>query len=230
MVVLGGVVYIQPFWPWSALLGVVLHMSWHVLDGADGDLARLKGTASPGGEVIDGICDYLGHCALYLLLAWGSAPVLGEWVWLAAIGAGLSRIVQASYYESQRRNFSHWVDGRLWLGSAAGQPLPALLGSLASGYLGLVRLFMPKNARIERALADPMCRERLVPAIRAAGPQAFSGSTLLGANYRTLALGASMLAGSPIWYFLLELLVLNLLFVMAIRRARRALTALEQLI
>jgi phosphatidylglycerophosphate synthase len=38
----------------------MLHMGWHVLDGADGDLARMTGRASPQGELFDGICDYVG--------------------------------------------------------------------------------------------------------------------------------------------------------------------------
>ena len=64
LVVLAGVVYFNMDstggtrahgWPWGALLGLVLHMSWHVVDGADGDLARLTGKSSPIGEMVDGV-------------------------------------------------------------------------------------------------------------------------------------------------------------------------------
>src|SRR5687768_18619206 len=38
-------------WPLGALLGFTLMLLWHVLDGADGDLARLTGKTSPTGEL-----------------------------------------------------------------------------------------------------------------------------------------------------------------------------------
>ena len=44
-------------------------LAWHVTDGADGDLARLKGTASPTGELVDGVCDYSGHVFMYFAFA-----------------------------------------------------------------------------------------------------------------------------------------------------------------
>src|SRR5687768_15995395 len=36
-------------WPLSVLIGLAFHLSWHVFDGADGELARLTGRASPFG-------------------------------------------------------------------------------------------------------------------------------------------------------------------------------------
>ena len=56
-VVGAGVAYTELAWPASVLFGLLLHMSWHVLDGADGDLARLTGRSGPAGELVDGICD-----------------------------------------------------------------------------------------------------------------------------------------------------------------------------
>ena len=69
MVVAAGAAYTELAWPVSAALGMALHMGWHVVDGADGDLARLTGRSSPIGEMVDGLCDYLSHAVLYILLA-----------------------------------------------------------------------------------------------------------------------------------------------------------------
>ena len=55
-------------WPVGVLAGFACHLTWHVFDGADGDLARLTGKASPIGEFVDGACDYLSHIVLYVAL------------------------------------------------------------------------------------------------------------------------------------------------------------------
>ena len=46
--------------------------------------------------------------------------------------------------------------------------------------------------------------------------------TLLGPNIRTVALGLSMAAGSPLWFFLFEIAPLNLLLLWSKRLQRRA--------
>jgi hypothetical protein len=56
MVVAAGIVYANLAWPVGAALGMALHMGWHVVDGADGDLARMTGRSSPIGEMVDGVC------------------------------------------------------------------------------------------------------------------------------------------------------------------------------
>jgi len=57
-VVAAGVCYAAPLWggpawPLSAACGMALHLAWHVIDGSDGDLARMTGKSSPRGEMID---------------------------------------------------------------------------------------------------------------------------------------------------------------------------------
>ena len=79
LVVAAAVAYAQPWWPISALLGLAFHMGWHVLDGADGDLARITGKSSPMGEMVDGLCDYLSHIVLYLVLGALLAAQIGGW-------------------------------------------------------------------------------------------------------------------------------------------------------
>ena len=40
-----------------AITGFILMIAWHVMDGADGQLARLTHSQSHLGKVLDGICD-----------------------------------------------------------------------------------------------------------------------------------------------------------------------------
>ena len=66
----------------GALAAMLVHMAWHVVDGADGDLARMTGRVSPVGEIVDGLCDYLGHLVLYIVLASILAQDLGALGWV----------------------------------------------------------------------------------------------------------------------------------------------------
>ena len=106
MIVLAAVAYgLGSSWE-LMLLGLLLHMGWHVFDGADGDLARLTNSASSIGEVIDGICDYVGHIVLYVVLGIMLSEEIGSGpAWALAISAGAGRIVQAAHYEVQRRQY-----------------------------------------------------------------------------------------------------------------------------
>lgn len=222
MIVAAGIAYVQNSWPWFALAGLLLHMGWHVLDGADGDLARMTGRSSPVGEIVDGICDYLGHIALYVMIAWAAFPASGWSIAVAVVAAGASRIVQASYYESQRRQYLHWVHDTPWL-RTSGMAERGLGGwsALRRIYLAIAEMFAPRDTELDRALADPEVGPAVKARLVAAGPSALAGSSLLGANYRTLLLGAAMFAGSPLAYFLYEAIILNLLLAGAIVRARR---------
>jgi phosphatidylglycerophosphate synthase len=117
-VVLAGACYVLIGGLTGALAGFGLHLAWHVLDGADGDLARLTGRASPLGEAIDGIADYFSHIVLYCMIGWMLMGQFGLAVWLAVVSAGVSRILQASHIEELRREYEYWVYGRTWIRNA----------------------------------------------------------------------------------------------------------------
>ncbi len=51
------------------IAGFILMIAWHVMDGADGQLARLTQSQSQSGKVLDGICDYVTFIAVYTGLA-----------------------------------------------------------------------------------------------------------------------------------------------------------------
>ena len=119
-VVAAGVVYAQPWGVAGAMLGMLLHMSWHVIDGADGDLARMTGRTSPIGEMVDGLCDYLSHIVLYLVLGHLLSVTMGAAGWWWMLAAGLSHLVQSNHVEVQRRQYQWWVYGTPWLRNSHG--------------------------------------------------------------------------------------------------------------
>ncbi|WDA41819.1 CDP-alcohol phosphatidyltransferase family protein [Erythrobacter sp. BLCC-B19] len=213
--------------PGLVLLGLALHMGWHVLDGADGDLARMKGCASPHGELFDGICDYAGHIVLYLTLGALAAGQIGAAAWALMLAAGASRVVQAAHYEGARRQYALAVHGTGWMASetpeaGAGEAAPARRHPFVAYYLWLTGLIVPHSAPLLAAVRDPARALLLREAMRARGPAWLGPISPLSANYRTLAVGAAMWAGRPQWYFVFEVVVLGLVLAASLVRVRRA--------
>jgi phosphatidylglycerophosphate synthase len=234
-VILAGACYVVIGNLAGALAGFGLHLAWHVLDGADGDLARLTGKASPFGEAIDGIADYFSHIVLYCMIGWMLMGDFGPAVLLAVVGAGVSRIFQASHLEERRREYEYWVYGRRWIRNSGIKPRT----KRERGVAALVNLYLSVSDRtrdgggtiesLHRQVADDevalaqfraTARRHLAPLL--------GRLQLLGANQRTIILGILMVAGHPIGYFLYELSVLNLALLWSIRTHRKAAACMRE--
>ncbi len=205
--------------PAAIAFGFFLHCAWHVVDGADGALARMSGRASPSGEIVDGLCDYAGHGVLYLLLAASMDDRIGWVAWPIAFAAGFSRAVQSVFSESQRRTYQWWAYNTPWLQNARsdGRGIGIALSNLyLNVWHALSRPTQVVNALVASAEADPPERRRIAEIARQVGSRALPLLAVLGANPRTILLGLSMIAGTPLWFFLIEIVVLNVALVMAI--------------
>ena len=208
--------------PWGVALGLLLHMAWHILDGADGDLARLTGRGSVHGELVDGICDYAGHIVLYVTMGAMAASQLGGMGWALMWAAGASRVVQAAHYEGTRRQYQLAVYGTPWMGSEApatdrrGRQHPFVVY-----YLWLTGLIVPLGTALQEAVQDAATCAHVRVAMRHHGKALLARIGLLSANYRTLAVGVAMLAGRPHWYFLFEIVVLGAVLLASLAQVRR---------
>jgi phosphatidylglycerophosphate synthase len=228
-VIAAAFVYAQQIWPISAALGMLLHMSWHVFDGADGDLARLTGKSSPLGEMVDGLCDYLSHVVLYLVLGWMLHLTIGTtaWWWMAV--AGISHAIQSNHVEVQRRQYQWWMFGTPWLrhthNGADSVTNKSGFGSLVTAYLGLASGMTPFALQIDAATAaahgDPVRLEKIRVAVRREAPPLLFICKLLGPNPRAIVLGFAMLLAmrsgmGPLWYFAYQAVALNALLVASV--------------
>lgn len=229
MVVAAGFAYVGLAWPLSAALGMALHMGWHVVDGADGDLARLTGRTSPIGEMVDGLCDYLSHIVLYTLLGWllwHSGGYFSGWhAVVLMLVAALSHAIQANHAEVQKRQYQYWVYGTPWLrmshGAADSATSRSWAAALVSTYIGLASGMTPHALEIDKAVAaskdDPARLAAIASAVRAEAPPLLLMTKILGPNPRAVILGLSMFAGTPLYFLMYQVVVLNLLLVLSVR-------------
>ncbi len=212
-----------------AIAGFVLMIAWHVMDGADGQLARLTSAQSELGKILDGICDYVTFIAVYSALATALSADIGGWAWLLAVAAGLSHAIQSAAYEAQRQDYAFWgLDKK-----SAALAMPSVA---ASGFMaGIHRLYIGAQLLVSgQAVAF---RNRLTQAVAQAGPdgadairaryrEIFAPSvrrwSILSANYRTIGIFIGAAAGRPEYYFVFEIVgfSLILLLLMAYQRSR----------
>ena len=221
-------------WP-MVLLGFALMVGWHVLDGADGQLARLTGQTSEIGRMLDGVVDHVSFVLVYLALAAAAAQDVGAWVWGLAAAAGVSHAVQANAYEGQRLAYDVWVRGkdsaRFPSVEAFREDLRGLrgadraLGGLYLLYLKLQRQTGADVGPLPRRLAEvarqPGGAARVAEAYRATHLAGIQRWNALCSNYRTVGIAVACFVGSPVYFFAFEAIVLNVVFVALLGMQRR---------
>ncbi|MGH8227578.1 MAG: CDP-alcohol phosphatidyltransferase family protein [Steroidobacteraceae bacterium] len=203
-----------------AIAGFLLMLAWHVLDGADGQLARLTHAQSHLGKILDGVCDYVTFIAVYVALAASFSERSGSWIWALAVAAGVCHAVQSAAYEAQREDYTEFGLGRPPAVSAArgtatqrGSGAPPVPGLLQGGYrlyVGLQRavggIDSDVRARLSAAasgepgraaLLRQRYRETFAPAVRR--------WSVLSANYRTLGIFIAAALAAPQYYFAFEI-------------------------
>jgi hypothetical protein len=187
------------------------------------------------GELVDGVADYVSHIFLYTVMAAILlAPWLGLWAYLVVALSGASRIAQSSHSESQRRTYVWRVYGIPWLKQAQAsgdelfepQGLVARISvACARLYIGLASATNPHSSELDEAFVRSAGDESEAARLRRLYLSSSRGSLvyqrLLGANPRTILLGMSMALGSPIWFFIVEITLLNMLLALSIAQQRR---------
>ncbi|HEX4706719.1 MAG TPA: CDP-alcohol phosphatidyltransferase family protein [Candidatus Udaeobacter sp.] len=230
------------------MIGMALHVCCNALDNADGQLARLTQTQSRKGRIIDSVADHLVFVSIYLhlalrCLAEGMSPA----ILLLALAAGISHALQGAAADYYRSTYLYFVANgtpadvdsssqlraefrRLsWRGNMWDKFLLAL-------YLNFTRqqeLLAPHLKQL-REMALRLFSGHLPPWLaqryRDSASQTFKWWGLLMTNSRMLVLFALLFVGQPVYYFWLELIPLNLLFVYLLVRQEKMAESLEQLV
>lgn len=207
----------------ATIAGFILMIIWHIMDGADGQLARLSGKVTASGYVIDGICDYVTFIVVYVSLATRLSESLGRWVWIVVISAGLSHIVQSAAFELQRAAYNQWAGRKAFAPAAAvaaqratrGQASPFLpFRLLAQGYEAVQAPFHPVDVNLRQQLlklghTTPDGADQVAGKYREIFRSAVLRWSWQSANNRTIAIFLACFIGHPMLYFLHEIFILN---------------------
>lgn len=219
-----------------ALLGFLLMGIWHVLDGADGALARLTNSQSEFGKIIDGACDYITFISVYVALALALVPSYGPKIWFLVVGAGICHAFQAGAYELQRQEYDFWGYSK----KSAELPelshlnsLPAdlsLFGKIATAmsnayarmqycFSGLDLAFRPA---LKQYIADnPDKIDQFRADYRHTFAPVVNRWAIMCPNYRTYAIFIACITQQPILYFGLEVTFLNLALIVLVYKQKK---------
>lgn len=218
------------------IAGMILHVWANALDNADGQLARLTGSGSREGRVIDSLFDHLIWVSVYVHLG---LRCLSEGPFLAiaplAFAAGLSHGLQGAAADYYRTCYLFFVKGRTRadLNSSAilrsdyrklswrHQSWHKFLLALHLNFTRQQEVLSPRLKKL-REMADRVFPNQIPDWLKmryesAARPM-FKWWSLLMTNTRMLLLFALLLIDQPIWYFWIELTVFNLLLIYLVLR------------
>jgi phosphatidylglycerophosphate synthase len=209
-----------------AVAGFLLMIAWHVMDGADGQLARLTNAQSELGKILDGVCDYVTFIAVYAALAAALSRDIGGFAWGLAAVAGVFHAFQSAAYEAQRQEYVFWAEGKTAAPPADGGA-SGPLGGLYRLYVGAQMLVSGRAGAFRRGLAEAIDKAGpRAAAIRARYREIFAPAvrrwSILSANYRTIGIFIGAAIGRPDYYFIFEIFGFSaiLAVLLACQRAR----------
>lgn len=146
--------------------GAVSYLVANVLDCADGQLARLQGSGTLLGRVVDGVADYVSSGAIFLGLGVGLATT-GAHAWWLVFAAALSTALHALMFDHYQNEFictvrgeKNFLTGELtrFTDEAAEikkRGLDGLKTIALSLYIGYLRFQKTLNTRTEEKGFDP---------------------------------------------------------------------------
>jgi CDP-diacylglycerol--serine O-phosphatidyltransferase len=232
--ILSAFAYYRYWDPRFAVAGFLLMFAWHVMDGADGQLARYTQSYSYFGKMLDGIADNVTFAAVYIALAVSMSRRDGDWVYALVAISGVSHAIQSASYETQRQEYEY-----LGRGKKPQEPPPRSKDARDGGgpdrlrwlldflhrlfFFGLSFPTAGTNRKFRETItdalqADPenalgirqLYRETLAPQLRS--------WSVLSANYRTLGIFIAALFKVPEYYFGFEILGFSVMEAVLLRR------------
>lgn len=235
--VLAGVAYYHFESVRFAVAGFALMIAWHVMDGADGQLARLTHSQSLTGKILDGICDYVTFIAVYVALAAALDRHYGGWVWALVFAAGVCHVIQSASYEVQRQDYYFFGLGRMSAEllrpgqssrrDSGAAPALRVVETLNRLYVGLQWRVSGVRAELRGRLTAVLAREpQRAASIRRRYRETFAPAvrrwSVLSSNYRTLGIFIGAVLAAPQYYFEFEIVGFTaILAILSLRQQAR---------
>ncbi len=208
--------------------GMALYVLSNALDNADGQLARLTNRGSREGRVIDGLGDLAVFFSVYFHLCLRYVASGGSnWVWLLAIGAGASSSVQMAVADYLRNAYMYFGSGRSrgefdssnkleeeyaqlkW----RHEPWRKFLLRIYLDYTVGQERYIPQMVKVRKAIEGRTSEQWLTERYRRENKPIVKSANFFGRNTRMVLLFVLLIINQPIWYFIFEVTVFNLLLV-----------------
>ena len=221
------------------ILGMGLHVLTNLLDNADGQLARLTNRGSLNGAIMDGFADYLVFTSVYLHLtlryiAEGGSPA----IWLLTIAAGASHAAQSMMIDHYRNAYLQFVAGKRSADANSSDAVRQAYNAVSwrdffkkvglrndLSYTRQQEVFAPNLLKLRLALRggaptwmQSEFRAHCLPLVK--------WCNALATNPRILVLFVVLLLGQPIWYFAIEVTLMNVILASIMLRHERIFASL----
>ena len=216
-------------------IGMVLHVFSNALDNADGQLARMTNRGSRAGRVIDGLGDLAVYASVYVHLCLRCVAAGGSnFVWLLAVAAAVSHSVQTAVADYLRAAYIHFISGRARgeLDTSAElhqeydrlkwrhEPWQKFLLRVYVNYTAQQERYVPQMMKVREAIDRHASEDWLIERYRRENKPLVKCANFFGRNTRMVLLFVLLILDQPIWYFVFELTVFNLLLVFVLVRQR----------
>lgn len=209
------------------LLGIAGLVAANILDCVDGQLARLTGIKSKIGRILDGMAGDLWFITLYIAISLRMYDTTGEWLFFVVAGLSmLSHLIQAALTDLYK-TFHLWViGGRNGKEFESYETVKAKVDAMPAGFSKLLSriysYYTLMQAKLSPRLQRLASRLEVSPFTDEESRGFRQGSMLIQKlinlmtfNGRTLALFASALVGLPWFYFVYEILFLNIVLLVS---------------
>lgn len=222
---------------WINLLGVSLLVFANILDCVDGQLARITGIKSKIGRVLDGLCGEIWFITIYLVLTFRLMHQMHWGIWVLGIAflSGASHFMQASLLDYYKTLHLHILKGGSHSEFENAQAIKRKAASLSWKKQPFHRLIQTMYFwyTLNQEKQTPHLQEYLL-SLKTAYPngipeheiQKFRMESLrmmpfldlFTFNARSIVLFLSVLLNISWFYFFFEIVLLNPLLLIAVRR------------
>jgi hypothetical protein len=207
---------------WINAAGLVLFLLSDVFDSADGQLARMRGSSSRLGRILDGVSDNLRFINLYLTLF--ARLLLAGMGWEAVfliIAAGLSHSLQSTAADFMRQAYlTLGGGGNSELDLPENLPTPSgsffnrVLGRFYRGYVSRQARLFPRTIELARFAARHEDPTALTADYRRLQRRLVTHCAWIAQNIRFALLLLIVLTGSPISMLWVTIIPLNAIAVL----------------
>ena len=216
------------------LLGIICLVIANILDCVDGQLARLTGIKSEIGRILDGIAGDIWFTLIYVFLALKLKNEYGTWLFfIPAVLSGLSHLIQANitdYYKTlhlyfvskeKGKEFQNMDEVRIQYHNMK-KGFSKILFFFYMGYTSIQEAVTPKLQQMLKSLrskyGDDIPEDIRLAFRKKSGRLMKKYIDLMTFNGRTIVLFIVVLTGHVWFYFLYEILVLNIILAISIHQ------------